>query len=99
MPESVHELRMRADELHADFCRKVAEAFPGADEWTWQRAVAHMAGENVRRNDDTSRDSEIAADVSLREAWDSYIAALHRYYETRHGPNGVLGGLAPTAAR
>jgi len=54
--------------------------------------VAHVNGENVRRNDDTSRDSDLAGDTELRHAWEHYIAALHAFYVMRDGPRGFLGG-------
>ena len=70
----------------------VSTKFPGRGEWAWQRAVAAVRGENVRRNDDTSQDEAMAADVEIRAAHDAYISALHVFYRARDGEGGFLGG-------
>lgn len=70
----------------------LAAEFPGCDEWDWLRAVAHVNGDNCRRNEDTSQDEAMAAHVGIRAAWDRYIAALHVFYALRDGPHGFLGG-------
>lgn len=87
------------DELRADFEQAqaawellIAERFPGATQWHWYRAVAAVRGENVRRNDDTSRDAAMAADDAIRQAHDDYIRKLHVFYRARDGEHGVLGG-------
>lgn len=70
----------------------------GADQWTWHRAVAAIEGKvpgdriSTRRNEDTSRDAELAGNAEIRDAWNRYIVALHAYYLLRDGPNGALGG-------
>ena len=66
-----------------------------ADEWTWFRAVDAMKGHAGRRNEDTSRDDELAADPDVRAAHDEYIRRLHAFYLARDGEGGVLGGRAP----
>jgi hypothetical protein len=66
--------------------------FPGADVFHWYRALSHVAGDNVRRNDDTSRDEAMAASEAIRMAHDDYIAKLHIFYRLRDGDRGVLGG-------
>ena len=57
----------------------VSTKFPGRGEWDWQRAVAAVRGENVRRNDDTSQDAAMAADVEIRAA--RLTAAAHKFGE------------------
>ena len=84
--------RSEFEQKHKVFETLVAERFPGNDEWHWLRAVAHINGDNCRRNDDTSQDAAMAADADIRAAWDAYIKALHAFYLLRDGPNGVLGG-------
>jgi hypothetical protein len=66
--------------------------FPGRDEWDWYRACAHMDGDNVRRNDDTTDDAAMASSPAIKAAWDVYIADLHGFYRARDGEHGVLGG-------
>ncbi len=84
-------LRTATDSARASFEAAIARNFPGADEWQWQRAVAHIAGENVRRNDDTSCDAALAGCVDIGAAWDCYMTALHAFYLARDGAGGVLG--------
>lgn len=85
-------LKAAADAAHAAFTGTVDRLFPGATEWHWLRAVSHIGGEAVRRNDDTSKDTALAASAEIRAAWDAYLGALHAYYSLRDGPNGFLGG-------
>ena len=80
------------ESARAAFHAALVAAFPGRDEWDWKRAVAHMRGENIRRNDDTSQDEAMASHAGIRAAWDDYITKLHAFYLLRDGPNGVLGG-------
>lgn len=86
------DLKAASDVAHSRVNLVIAAKFPGCDEWHWQRAVAHINGENIRRNDDTSQDAALAADESIRAAWDAYIVVLHAFYLLRDGPLGVLGG-------
>ena len=67
--------------------------FPGRESWDWLRACAAARGENVRRNDDTSQDEAMAADVEIRAAHDAYISAVHAFYRARDGEGGFLGGM------
>ena len=84
-------LRQAYQDADDAFTRLLADRFPGADRWTWYRALAAVAGENVRRNDDTSRDAALAADLDLMAAHDEYIRLLHVFYRARDGENGFLG--------
>lgn len=84
-------LKATSDNLHAQFQSVISAAFPGADEWHWYRALAHIDGHNSRRNDDTSRDADMAAHEGIKTAHDNYISALHEFYQLRDGPHGVLG--------
>jgi hypothetical protein len=77
-------------EQHFEFL--VGARFVGMNKWHWYRARAAVRGENCRRNDDTSHDTALAADMVIAEAYDLYIKALHKFYVMRDGPNGVLGG-------
>lgn len=85
-------LKIAADAAHVAFTSAVDRLFPGATEWDWLRAVSYGNGENVCRNDDTSRDAHLAASAEIRAAWDAYLRELHAYYLLRDGPNGFLGG-------
>ena len=85
-------LRIAFEFANAEFERMLHDRFPGADRWTWYRAFAAIKGENCRRNDDTSRDAELAADRDIAAAHDEYIRLLHVFYRARDGAGGVLGG-------
>lgn len=85
------QLRAAADDKHQTFIGLIDSAFPGLDQWHWQRACAAARGENVRRNDDTSNDSALASNAAIRAAWDDYIQALHAFYRARDGEKGFLG--------
>ena len=87
-------LRDAATQAQATFAELVATKFPGADCWTWYRAMSAAAGEDVRRNDDTSRDQDLANDSEIKAAHDNYIKLLHIFYVARDGAGGVLGGRA-----
>lgn len=91
MNTDLNALRAKARNLYAEHEAVFARKYTGLDHWHWSRAVAHMKGENVRRNDDTSRDAELAADPELRATWDAYITALHAFYRARDGERGFLG--------
>lgn len=85
------QLKEASEAARATFEAKLSAAFPGADKWHWFRAVSHIRGEIGRRNDDTSRDAAMAADTEIANAWDHYIALLHKVYALRDGPHGFLG--------
>jgi hypothetical protein len=89
--QTLAQLKTAYEAAFASFEAKLSAAFPGADEFHWHRAVAHMRGENVRRNDDTSRDAAMAANAEIEKAWEHYIEALHAFYALRDGPCGFLG--------
>jgi hypothetical protein len=75
------------------FLASIDQSFPGFTEWHWYRAVEHVNGKGIgRRNDDTTFDEALSNDVAIKDAHDSYIAALHAFYSLRDGPRGVLGG-------
>ena len=84
-------LRDAATLAQTKFAYLLASKFPGADQWTWYRAMSAAAGDNVRRNDDTSRDAALAADTEIKAAHDDYIRLLHVFYTARDGAGGVLG--------
>jgi len=73
------------------FDKTVANNFPGRNEWDWHRARASIAGDNCRRNDDTTDDKALAEDAEIKAASDAYIVNLHKYYLLRDGEHGVLG--------
>lgn len=77
---------------YAWFQLQIRDEFPGATEWDWFRACSAAAGENTRRNADTSRDAAMAASETIRASHAKYIRLLHVFYTMRDGPNGVLGG-------
>jgi hypothetical protein len=87
----VGQLRDAAMVLRLEFENTIARKFPGCDKWHWSRACAAIRGENVRRNDDTSQDTALAADKEIRTAYDCYIKALHLFYEARDGRHRFLG--------
>lgn len=94
MPNTLQQAKTAFEAAHAEFVTVLTAAFPGMDEYHWLRADAHVKGHIGQRNEDTSRDVEMAAHVPTRNAWDSYIAKLHAFYLLRDGPGGVLGGRA-----
>lgn len=69
----------------------LASRFPGADRYTWHRAVSAIEGGGCRRNADESRDVALAADADLKLAHDAYIERLHAFYRARDGEHGFLG--------
>lgn len=85
-------MRIAYEFAEAEFERVLGEHFPGAYRWTWYRARAAIKGEACRRNDDTSRDVEMAADRTIEAAHNEYIRLLHIFYRARDGERGVLGG-------
>lgn len=89
--KTLEDLKAAKDLAHVHFTRTIAHLFPGADEWTWYRAIDHMEGGDCRRNDDTSRDKAMATSKPVEAAYDAYINALHDYHEHRDGPEGFLG--------
>lgn len=87
---SLQTLHQSADQAEGAFeaeCSKL-----GTDRWTWYRACAAIDGENIHRNDDTSRDAELAGSDVLRAARDTWMAKLHVFYLARDGEHGFLGG-------
>ncbi|KQO69519.1 hypothetical protein ASF22_02610 [Methylobacterium sp. Leaf87] len=92
MTVSLQDLRTTYQAAEAQFHAAIATAFPGYDEWHYFRACSHVAGDNCRRNDDTSRDAELAAHPIIESAWQDFIAKLHAFYRARDGEGGVLGG-------
>lgn len=88
------QLKTAFQEAEACFERVLTTRFPGADKWTWYRAVAATRGENIRRNEDTSNDAALSADQDIAAAHDEYISRLHVFYRARDGEHGVLGGKA-----
>jgi len=86
------ELRADFEQAQATWESLIVDHFPGADKWHWYRALSAVRGEDVRRNDDTSRDAALAADDAIRQAHDDYIRKLHVFYRARDGEHGVLGG-------
>ena len=89
---SLAKLRCDFEFADAEFERILHDRFPGADRWTWYRALAAVKGENCRRNEDTTRDVALAADKDICAAHDEYIRLLHVFYRARDGEHGVLGG-------
>lgn len=89
--QSLAQLKASYEAAHSALNNTIAAAFPGMDEWHWLRAVAHIEGDNCRRNDDTSNDEALASDQDIRAAWDNYITKLHAFYSLRDGPDGFLG--------
>ena len=85
-------MRIAYEFANAEFERVLGEHFPGADRWTWYRARAAIKDEACQRNDNTSRDAEMAADLMIEAAHDEYIRRLHIFYRARDGERGVLGG-------
>lgn len=90
-PVSFASLRADFEAASDRFEALVSERFPGADKYTWYRALSAVKGENCRRNDDTSRDAAMATDTDIARAHDEFIRLLHIFYVTRDGPNGFLG--------
>lgn len=88
---SLSDLRDAADNAKAAFDTKLEQAFPGHTEWHWYRAVAHVAGENCRRNDVTSLDIPLATNADLHAAHCLWIMKLHEFYRARDGAHGFLG--------
>ena len=86
------ELKQAADDKESAFHAAIEQAFPGMNEWHWFRALSAIEGRNTRRNDDTANDAALAGNATIREAYDSYITALHTFYRARDGDKGVLGG-------
>lgn len=86
------ELRTAFEAANIEFEQLLTAHFPGADRWTWYRALAAVRGENVRRNVDQSQDVALAADTELAVLHDEYIRLLHVFYRARDGERGVLGG-------
>ena len=89
--QSLESLRRIFEADHWCFVGMISSRY-GVDEATWLRAVAHIAGHVGARNEDMSKDLELADDVEVRAAWDKYITSLHKFYLLRDGPNGFLGG-------
>lgn len=85
-------LRAAFEVAEASLLATIDREFPGRNDWDWLRAVAHMDGENTRRNDDTSDDAALAGSPAIRAAWDDYMVKLHAFYLARDGKGGVLGG-------
>ena len=85
-------LRQDFQAAESNYLKILSVNFPGASRWDWHRAVAAARGENVRWNDDTSRDDALAADADIRAAYDEYIRRLHVFYRARDGEHGFLGG-------
>lgn len=89
---NLSDLRAEFEAKKTAFDELLARKYPGADQWTWHRAVAAMRPDGIgRRNDDTSRDAELAADTELGVAWKAYITDLHIFYRARDGKGGFLG--------
>lgn len=88
---NLKQLRSDFEDARKAFQALLASHYPGADEWTWHRACDTVEGRGTRPNDDTSRDAALAADTSVRAAWDGYIRRLHVFYAARDGAGGVLG--------
>lgn len=86
---------MRADfeQANTAFESLLSSRFPGANRYTWYRAISAIEGKNYRRNDDESRDAALAADEELKTAHDEYIRLLHIFYKARDGEHGFLGGV------
>jgi hypothetical protein len=89
---SLAELRCAFEFANAEFERILRDRFPGADRWTWYRALAASKGADCRRNEDTTRDAALSADKDISAAHDEYIRLLHVFYRARDGERGVLGG-------
>ena len=81
MTKTLEALKAAKDLAHTRFTRTISNLFPGADEWTWYRAIDHMEGGDCRRNDDTSRDEAMAASMAIHAAYDDYIRAVGEYHE------------------
>jgi hypothetical protein len=92
MAKSLDELRKEYLVAAVHFEDTIARLFPGADKWTWYRALAHINGTIGRRNDDTSRDEALAASTEIKVAYDVYLNAIHTFYLARDGERGFLGG-------
>jgi hypothetical protein len=92
LESNLAQLRASHESAYAAFNAAIAAAFPGYDEWHYFRACSAIAGENCRRNDDTSHDAELAAHPGIDAAWSDYRDKLHAYYRARDGEGGVLGG-------
>lgn len=86
------QLRAAATTARETMQALVASKFPECTEWHWYRALAAIKGDNCRRNDDTTNDAAMAADLDIRAAHDEYIRLLHVFYRARDGEHGVLGG-------
>lgn len=84
-------LRSIADAAYIDLRAIISKAFPGCDEWHWYRALEHVAGSNMRRNDDASMDKDLAVHEGIAGAHAEYIRSLHAFYALRDGPKGFLG--------
>lgn len=84
-------LRADFESALAEFHALLVSRFPGANKYTWYRALSAAKGENTRRNDDTSRDAALASDVALQSAHDEYVRRLHVFYKARDGAGGFLG--------
>lgn len=84
-------MRQDFEAAHTAFKTLLAERY-GVDDFTWYRADAAINGQNCRRNEDTSRDAELAADKDVYAAHEEYLRLLHAFYLARDGEGGVLGG-------
>ena len=90
---TLSQLRNDFEIANKAFENLLTERFPGANRYTWYRALAAIDGGIGRRNDDTSRDAALAADADLKLAHDEYTRLLHIFYAARDGSQGVLGRL------
>lgn len=84
-------LREEYEAADRAFLALLESRFPGADRYTWYRAVSAIEDGGCRRNDDESRDVALAADADLKLAHDAYIERLHAFYRARDGEHGFLG--------
>ena len=87
-------LRWAHERAYASLLSLIDTKFPGAEIWHWYRALHAVKGEPGRRNDDTTHDAAMAADLEIAAAHNEYIRLLHIFYRARDGEHGVLGGRA-----
>jgi hypothetical protein len=92
MAKTLDQLRTEFEIAGAHVDATIARLFPGANRWTWFRALSRINGTIGRHNEDTSRDADLAASAEIKVAYDVYINAIHAFYRARDGEHGFLGG-------
>lgn len=76
---TIKELADDRDSKYVAFLATIEKEFPGNDAGNWIRATNAVNGLDKRRNDDQSHDKELASSTAIREAFDLYISAMHRF--------------------